>query len=292
MFKDVAEGYPGLSAPEAVAYIEKYQVQADVWFASNEAATVRDVARGQRVLAIFNDLLDAGAGLTSSGMQQEITLDLDDIQGTVLRHRPPDYRGAYLLYRVDQVDDAKASLRRALPNVTSAAKWDTPVPFTLNIAFTWHGLRELGVSARELDAFPEEFRMGMAARKLVLGDTGASDPACWVAPLGTDRVHIGIIISSSSDAALREPLRAARAMPGLTCIYELARRSTTHRPRAFRLPRRDRHAAHHRQRSERMSWPGRHHAGRVLVRLSRRIRLGPADARLGPADPKRQLPRV
>ena len=62
MFKDVAEGYPGLSAPEAVAYIEKYQVQADVWFASNEAATVRDVARGQRVLAIFNDLLDAVQG--------------------------------------------------------------------------------------------------------------------------------------------------------------------------------------------------------------------------------------
>ena len=62
MFTDVADGYPGLAAPEAVAYIEKYQVQADVWFASNEAATVRDIARGQRVLKIFNELLDAAQG--------------------------------------------------------------------------------------------------------------------------------------------------------------------------------------------------------------------------------------
>ena len=62
MFTDVADGYPGLAAPGAVAYIEKYQVQAAVWFASNEAATVRDIARGQRVLKIFNELLDAAQG--------------------------------------------------------------------------------------------------------------------------------------------------------------------------------------------------------------------------------------
>lgn len=62
MFMDVAEGFPGLASPDAVAYIEKYQVQADVWFASNETATVRDIARGQRVLKIFNELLDAAQG--------------------------------------------------------------------------------------------------------------------------------------------------------------------------------------------------------------------------------------
>ena len=62
MFADIADGYPGLASPDAVAYIEKYQVQADVWYASNETATVRDVARGQRVLKIFNELLDAAQG--------------------------------------------------------------------------------------------------------------------------------------------------------------------------------------------------------------------------------------
>lgn len=62
MFMDVAEGYLGLASPDAVAYIEKYQVQAALWYASNETATVRDVARGQRVLKIFNELLDAAQG--------------------------------------------------------------------------------------------------------------------------------------------------------------------------------------------------------------------------------------
>ena len=62
MFTDVADGYPGLASPGAVAYIEQYQVQAQVWFASNEAATVRDIARGQKVLRIFGALLDAAQG--------------------------------------------------------------------------------------------------------------------------------------------------------------------------------------------------------------------------------------
>ena len=155
-------------------------------------------------------------------MDLGVTLDLDDIQGTVLRHRPPDYHGAYLLFRVDRVGEAKASLRRVLPHVTSAAGWDAPVPFTLNIVVTWHGLRALAVPSDELDSFPEEFRVGMAARKAILGDTGSSDPAGWVAPLGTEQVHLGVIISSSSEEALREPLGIARAMPGLTCVYELA----------------------------------------------------------------------
>ena len=153
---------------------------------------------------------------------QDTALQLDDIQAPVLRHRPPNYKGAYLLYRVDRVEDAKASLRRVLPHVTSAAGWDAPVPFTLNIVFTWHGLRALGVPDDELDSFPDEFRAGMAARKHILGDIGASDPELWAAPLGTDQVHIGVIIASSSEEALREPLALARAMPGLACIYKLS----------------------------------------------------------------------
>jgi hypothetical protein len=62
MFTGVGEGYPGLASAEAVPYIQKYQVQANVWYASNEDATVRDVARGQNVLKAFGELLDAAQG--------------------------------------------------------------------------------------------------------------------------------------------------------------------------------------------------------------------------------------
>ena len=43
----------------------------------------------------------------------------------------------------------------------------------MTIAFTWNGLRALGVDEAALASFPDEFRQGMAARAEVLGDTGA-----------------------------------------------------------------------------------------------------------------------
>jgi hypothetical protein len=58
MFTGVADGYPGLSSPDAVAYILKYQVQANVWYASNPDASVRDVSKSLRLAAVFDDLLD------------------------------------------------------------------------------------------------------------------------------------------------------------------------------------------------------------------------------------------
>jgi hypothetical protein len=58
MFLGVADGYPGLGSPDAIAYIQKYQVEASVWYASNEEATVRDVAKAQQLSKAFNALLD------------------------------------------------------------------------------------------------------------------------------------------------------------------------------------------------------------------------------------------
>lgn len=55
-------GVPGPSVPEAVAFIQKYIVEASVWYTSSVEATVRDVARGQNVLKAFGELLDAAKG--------------------------------------------------------------------------------------------------------------------------------------------------------------------------------------------------------------------------------------
>lgn len=62
MFTDVGVGYPGITSPEAIPYLQKYTVQASLWNASNEDATVRDVTRGQNVLKAFGELLDAAQG--------------------------------------------------------------------------------------------------------------------------------------------------------------------------------------------------------------------------------------
>ena len=46
----------------------------------------------------------------------------------------------------------------------------------VTVAFTWNGLRALGVDEASLASFPEEFRQGMVARAEMLGDTARIIP--------------------------------------------------------------------------------------------------------------------
>jgi hypothetical protein len=62
MFTGVGEGFTGLTSPDAMPYLQKYTVQASLWFASSADATVRNVARGQNVLKAFGELLDVAQG--------------------------------------------------------------------------------------------------------------------------------------------------------------------------------------------------------------------------------------
>ncbi|GAA1291517.1 peroxidase [Pseudonocardia aurantiaca] len=148
-------------------------------------------------------------------------LDFDDIQGTLLRYRPDVYYGVYMMFRIDDAEAVKRSLRTVLPKVTTAADWESPRPFTLNIAFTYSGFEALGVPPDSLASFADEFREGMAARNVVLGDVGTSDPQHWTAPLGSRDVHIGVIISAHSVEALDEPVGVAQQLDGVTMIYQL-----------------------------------------------------------------------
>ena len=148
-------------------------------------------------------------------------LEFDDIQGTLLRHRPDRYFGAYILYRIDDPAAAKSSLDRVLPHITSAADWEEPRPFTLNIVFTFQGLRALGLPPDALESFPTEFRLGMAARKQILGDVGANDPSNWAPVFGSEQIHIGVVISTTHEDALQTPLGLAQNMRGVTMLYKL-----------------------------------------------------------------------
>ena len=73
----------------------------------------------------------------------------------------------------------------------------------MTVAFTWNGLRALGVDEASLATFPEEFRQGMAARAEVLGDTGANHPDHWVGGLASPDLH-AIVILFARDVAERE----------------------------------------------------------------------------------------
>lgn len=81
-------------------------------------------------------------------------------------------------------------------------------PLSVNLGFTWNGLRALGVDADTLQSFPEDFRDGMAARADLLLDTGDAAPVNWEHWLGSSAVH-GILAlnlrRSASDAADASP---------------------------------------------------------------------------------------
>jgi len=129
-------------------------------------------------------------------------LELDDIQHIVLT-RTPAITGRYEFLTFDTPSGGRAWLTALLGKVQSAAdvraSMDTSDRW-VTLAFTWTGLRALGVPEDSLSTFPDEFREGMAARASILGDTGANAPEHWPGGLaGTDLHAIAILFSRNEE---------------------------------------------------------------------------------------------
>lgn len=135
-----------------------------------------------------------------------ITVQLGDLQGNVLRGYGHPLT-AYVFVRVDEPAAGRRWIGEAVPRVTTGAPWTGSKPATtLNIAFTYVGLRALEVAPRVLDAFPPEFREGMAGRTDTLGDTGLTAPEHWEAPLGSGESHVLAMIDAASTEVLEQAL--------------------------------------------------------------------------------------
>jgi len=138
------------------------------------------------------------------------TLELNEIQATVLRHRPAPYFGTHVLLGVDDTRAGRELLRRLVPHVDSAANWWSAADPWLSVAISYSGLEALRVPRPSLESFPEAFRVGMAARARQLGDNGVNDPKNWERPFGTGDVHIGLSAFSDSEERRRHVLAIAR----------------------------------------------------------------------------------
>jgi Dyp-type peroxidase family len=138
-------------------------------------------------------------------------LEVSDIQATVLRPRPSPYRGEYVILRIEDAGQGREMLRRMIPHVAPADDWWLPrLPGWLGIAFTYAGLKALGVPQASLDSFPVEFRQGMAARAAILHDFADNAPGNWEYPFGTADMHVALAIYSSNEKNLNEVLERAR----------------------------------------------------------------------------------
>ncbi len=151
------------------------------------------------------------------------TLDLHEIQATVLRPRPAPYFGSHVLLRVDDAHAGRAFLRRLIPHVDSAASWWSATDPWIAIGISYAGLKALGVPQESLQSFPEAFREGMAARARQLGDVGVNDPKDWDQAYGKGEVHIGLSAFSDSEENRRRILGIAREqLEGFSGVSVLA----------------------------------------------------------------------
>jgi deferrochelatase/peroxidase EfeB len=134
-------------------------------------------------------------------------LETDDIQHFLVS-RTPALAARYEFLAFPQPRNGQGWLATILEKVgsanavsegTSHSRWVT-------VAYTWNGLRAMGVDEDALATFPEEFRVGMAGRSGVLGATGKNAPQNWVGSLASSDLH-AIVILFARDVAERERCR-------------------------------------------------------------------------------------
>jgi Dyp-type peroxidase family len=129
------------------------------------------------------------------------TLELDEIQATVLRARPEPYFGTHAILEFKDAASGKELLRRLAPRVASAADWDQPRASWLAVALSYRGLEVLDLPEETLSSFPANFRTGMAGRSDRLRDVGPNAPDHWEFPFGTPRVHLAVSVYADSEDA-------------------------------------------------------------------------------------------
>src|SRR3954471_5022864 len=132
-------------------------------------------------------------------------LKTDDIQHILLT-RAPALNGRYEFLSFQSPKGARAWLAAIAPKVQSAQAARASLQQDqrwITVAFTFNGLRALGVDEALLGTFPDKFKQGMAARAEILGDTGVNHPDNWQGGLASPDLH-AIAILFARDAAERE----------------------------------------------------------------------------------------
>ena len=137
-------------------------------------------------------------------------LDLHDIQGNIVkaygRYGFPKAR--YVFFAFTKEHHARLFLAKTIQLITTSEKWKNSennqetnkIPsVTTNIAFSYQGLKQLGLPRKSLQSFPTDFAMGMKARHDILGDDGASAPRNWDPIWRDNDVHCWLSINGCSE---------------------------------------------------------------------------------------------
>jgi Dyp-type peroxidase family len=140
-------------------------------------------------------------------------LDLSNIQGNILRGYASFPHAQFLFLEIHSASDARGLVQWLVDNHwVTPAQWQGKPDATLNIAFSFDGLRALGLPVESLATFPAEFQDGMKPRAKALGDVGDSSPDEWDPPWREHRVHILLMMYGRTDKALAEHCQKFRGL--------------------------------------------------------------------------------
>ena len=155
-------------------------------------------------------------------------LALAEIQGNIIGGFNKDHQ-MMLFLRFPPAASASAWLTELTPHIATAAEVtafslafkavvarsgsevSAPKATWVNVAFTHDGLARLRVAKADLDVFPEEYRVGMAARAEKIGDHGPNAPTAWPAPY-RDRSHAVVIVAADRPADLASVVAEQRSL--------------------------------------------------------------------------------
>jgi deferrochelatase/peroxidase EfeB len=133
-------------------------------------------------------------------------LKLDDIQGNILRGYRSLHQARFMFFHTRSAVSGRRYIDALLPVVTTAKIGGEPGAAT-NIAFTFAGLRALGLPTSSLVSFPSAFQDGMKARAPLLGDSDESAPERWDAPWRSEPVHVMLMVYAASRMELEQSCR-------------------------------------------------------------------------------------
>ena len=133
-------------------------------------------------------------------------LKLDDIQGNILRGYRSLHQARFMFFHTRSAVSGRRYIDALLPVVTTAKIGGEPGAAT-NIAFTFAGLRALGLPTSTLVSFPSAFQDGMKARAPLLGDSDESAPERWDAPWRSEPVHVMLMVYAASRMELEQSCR-------------------------------------------------------------------------------------
>lgn len=163
-------------------------------------------------------------------------IDKTDVQGLVRTGFPDMVHACYYLLRVKEPAAARDWLRTATTLVNdSVSPKEAPVADeakttrALQIAFTWEGLKQLGVPEYTKDGFSLEFASGIAGesnRRRRLGDIGKNDPAHWEWGVAGNAPHVLVIICAVGD--LDQWVNAVKGPSWTAAFTEIAPLDTSH----------------------------------------------------------------